>query len=76
MTEQEKIRLRDQAKELLDNPAWHYITNQMMDALQLNWSECKDAIVREDLWHKQNALAELIGEFETAIMNGDIAEDA
>ena len=75
MNRQETITLAENAKKIINNPAWHLITNTMMDALQQNWADCKDPVVREDIWHSQNSLAELIAEFESVIMNGEIAVD-
>lgn len=72
-TRQEKIQLAEQAKQILNNPAWHSITTKMMDDLQQSWADCLDPVVREDLWHRQNALHDLIGDIEVTIMNGEIA---
>ena len=73
MTKSDKIQLGEQARQIKENPAWHLITNDMMNDLQQSWSECNDPVVREDLWHRQNALHDLIGDIDAAIMNGDIA---
>lgn len=73
MNKQEKIHLAENAKKIIKNPAWHTITNTMMDALQQNWADCNDPVVRENLWYTQNALAELIAEFESVILSGEIA---
>ena len=73
MTKSDKIQLGEQARQIKSNPAWHVITNNMMNNLQQSWSECNDPVVREDLWHRQNALHDLIGDIDAAIMNGDIA---
>ena len=73
MTKSDKIQLGEQARKIKENPAWHAITNTMMNGLQQSWSECNDPVVREDIWHRQNALHDLIGDIDAAIMNGDIA---
>lgn len=72
-TRQEKIQLAEQAGQILKNPAWHAITSEMMDDLQQSWADCMDPVVRDDIWHRQNALHEIIGDLELAVMNGEIA---
>ena len=75
MNKAEKTRLGDQAKQILENPAWKCITESMTHTLQESWSDCQDPVAREELWHKQNALQDLIGDIESVIMNGELAKN-
>ena len=75
MTPKQTIALANNAKAILDNPAWDVLTRKMMAGLKNEWAECTDPVVRESLWQTQNSLSELIGEFEAAILNGDIASN-
>ena len=75
MTPKQTIALANNAKAILDNPAWDVLTRKMIAGLKNEWAECADPVVRESLWQTQNSLSELIGEFEMAILNGDIASN-
>ena len=75
MNKRETIALSNNAKAILDNPAWDILTRKMMAGLKNEWTECTDPVTRESLWQTQNSLSELIGEFEAAILNGNIASN-
>jgi len=74
MTKAEKIRLAEQAREMVQNPVWEHLTESMVEEIKLEWAECRDPIVREALWTQQNAIQDLVGAVKALIANGDIAK--
>lgn len=73
MSKYDTIQLADNAQKIINNPAWEQITTHMLDGMRESWAECNDPVVREQIWATHNALTELIGEFQSAILSGEIA---
>ena len=74
MTKAEKIRLAEQAREMVQNPVWEHLTESMVEEIKLEWAECRDPIVSAAHWTQQNAIQDLVGAVKALIANGDIAK--
>ena len=70
----DRVELGYETKKIIDNPAWGEIVESLASEIIEEWELSIDPIEREALWHKRQALTNLVDEIEYAVRNGSSEE--